>query len=268
MNLRNIIHKSFCVLLFLCFWLCQSRLHAFGNPTHERLTETACNSTEMLNAFALSERNEVIDRLFRGCNIPDAEETSWFMWGHFYDFDTECSDLTKDSALSRMHSHFENAKRLWSAGNRLDAIEELGRGIHYMQDICCMVHVWGRFYNYFNLPTHRTYENALDEAAVAYAHRIAISPNVFDFRFNRGMPIIGVANFYALKTLERYRTNPPSASFWSFFDGPFGVRRAYVGAEEHRGEAKQAVPFEDFELAYQATCELIYSFFQAVGISL
>lgn len=266
MIFNKFINKILCTFILLFYTL--QTTYAFGNPTHERLTEAACNSTHMLNVFDPNEKNGIITRLLKSCNIPDAEETSWLMWGHFYDFNAERSDLTKDSALSRMYSHFQKAKSLWLNGNRFFAIDELGKSIHYMQDMCCMVHTWGRFNNYFNLTTHRAYENALDKVAVAYFHKISISPDVFNFKFNRGMPIIGVANLYVLKTLNRYDKTPPNASFLSFFDGLSTLRDVYVGSEKHRKEAMEAVPFEDFELAYQATCELIYLFFQEVGINL
>jgi len=57
-------------------------------------------------------------------------------------------------------------------------------------------------------------------------------------------------------------------SFWSFFDIAINMRKSMIGADKLRKKIKQLVPFEDFELAYQATCELIYLFFHGVGINL
>ena len=261
------INKIFCIVFVLCYVYCNST-YAFGNPTHEQLTEIACHKTKMLEQFSDDKQKEMLLRLLASCNIPDAEETDRLMYGHFYDFNDECSDLSKDSALFRMHSHFQNATRLWRSGHQPESIDSLGKSIHYMQDMCCMAHTWGRFYNFFNLDKHRTYENAMDVVAVSYAYNILISPELFNFRDGIGTPIIGVANSYVLKVIRRYQNNPPSPSFWSFFDTAIDVRKSIIGADKLREEAKQVVPFEDFELAYQATCELIYLFFQAVGINL
>lgn len=268
MIFNKYINKIFCIVFALCSVYCNST-YAFGNQTHEQLTEIAHHKTKMEEQFSDDKQKEMLLRLLASCNIPDEEETDRLMYGHFYDFNNECSDLSKDSALTRMCSHFQNAKRLWLSGHQLEAIDSLGRSIHYMQDMCCVAHTWGRVYNFFNLDKHRTYENAMDLVAPSYAYNILISPESFNFRDSVDASIRGVANSYVLTVKKRYQNKISlKPSFLSFFDIAIDVRKRMIGTDELHKEAKKAVPFEDFELAYQATCELIYLFFQEVGINL
>lgn len=265
MTFNKYINKIFYIIFIL---LCAPNFYAFGNFTHEQLTEIACHRVKMLEQFTKEQQKIVLSHLLLSCNIPDAQETDWFMWGHFYNFNTECSSLIKDSALSRMNLHFQKAKSLWYNSDRFSSIDELGKSIHYMQDICCIAHLWGRMFNVFNLDKHRKYENAMDVVASSYSYIILQSSTQFNFRDNANMPIVGVANLYALQVISRYQNNLPNPSFWDFFDVTIGIRKRMIGVDKLREKAKKIVPFEDFELAYQATCELIYLFFQEVGISL
>ena len=66
----------------------------------------------------------------------------------------------KDDALDRCNKHFNEALGLWRKGYRDKAMFELGMSLHYLQDMCCYMHLWGYAQNYFPLKliTHLTME--------------------------------------------------------------------------------------------------------------
>lgn len=242
---------------------------AFGGETHRTLTETAFNSIDISQLFRDDEQDELMEHLFKSCNTPDYEETDKnIFYGHFYDFNYECSDLTKHSAMSMMCCHFRNAKNLWADDEKFLAIDELGKSIHYMQDMCCIVHLLGRFdLNNLHLLVHKQYENAMDAVAISYFYKIVQSKDKFDYRYNDGMSVVGIANAYSLQVSSKYNKDILSifcSTLSTFISDMIGIS----DKSEIRIKAKKAIPFEDFEIAYKATCELIYLFFKEVGIEL
>ena len=264
----RLFKRFFLVFIIFCFSY-TSVVTAFGGETHRTLTETAFNIIDISKLFKDNEQDELMDRLFESCNTPDEDETDGnTFYGHFYDFNYECSDLTKHTAMSMMNCHFKNAKKLWNDDQKFMAIDELGKRIHYMQDMCCIVHLLGRFnLNHLHLLVHKQYENAMDAVALSYLYRVFQSKDKFDYRDNDGMNIIGIANAYSLQVSSRYNKDILSifsSTFSVFISDIIGIS----DKSEIRIKAKKAIPFEDFEIAYKATCELIYLFFKEVGIEL
>lgn len=62
--------------------------------------------------------------------------------GHFYDPYTEKNwkDSTEDTCKTNAVRHYNAAKNLYLEGKYADAFEELGRGMHYVQDACQTQH--------------------------------------------------------------------------------------------------------------------------------
>lgn len=63
-------------------------------------------------------------------------------YGHFYDPYTEKNwkDSTGETCKNNARRHYDVAVSLYRAGRTADAFEELGRGMHYVQDACQTQH--------------------------------------------------------------------------------------------------------------------------------
>ena len=122
---------------------------AFGNKSHEQLSELAF--TQVLTDLELTQHLRALPILVRHSTGPDRDEKQglgWYYEAHFFNID---EDLFKsDTALTRMEHHYEYAVKYARGGDWRRAIEELARALHYLQDMCCPVHMWG--YEYNNIP--------------------------------------------------------------------------------------------------------------------
>lgn len=89
------------------------------------------------------------------------ERKGWRLFeGHFFNLET---DLDKeDTALTRMETHYNYSIECAKNNNWEVAIEELARALHYIQDMCCPVHIWGYDFNMCNLDTHYNLEKDWD----------------------------------------------------------------------------------------------------------
>ena len=87
----------------------------------------------------------------RHCTGPDRDENKGiggYYEAHFFNANT---NLDKpDTALTRMEHHYEYAVKYARGGEWRRAVEELARALHYLQDMCCPVHMWG--YTHNNIP--------------------------------------------------------------------------------------------------------------------
>ncbi|MBO4990241.1 MAG: hypothetical protein J6D37_07925 [Clostridia bacterium] len=110
--------------------------------------------------------------LMKGASDPDTIENGGQYKGHFYCYNSSPSkngnyyknaafgilDLAtySPSGRTRFEQHYESALYAWQAGYQSAAMNELGRAIHYLSDMCTPTHVtdWGRFH--FN--RHSQYE--------------------------------------------------------------------------------------------------------------
>lgn len=134
---------------------------AFGNKTHEQLSELAFHQT--LASFGLSPLLLDSSTLVKFSTGPDRDEPKGidgYYESHFFNAET---DLVKpDTALTRMEHHFElSIKSAKTEGNLQKSIKELARSLHYLQDMCCPVHVWG--YDFNNLPDNLLLHHNLED---------------------------------------------------------------------------------------------------------
>lgn len=206
---------------------------AYGNETHETITQSVFVYTGMNNIFSESEQLNVERELMAACVFPDEQEIEFLWQPHFYRPETDCSELDRDNALTRMYSHFRNGVRFWREDNRIEAIKRLGCSLHYMQDMCCVVHLLGWSVNPYNVAVHRTYENKMDTVVWQYCSKLRT-----DFNFREGIDVRGMAIDYSRRVRDSYR----------------GILTT--------------VDLKELRLAHQACCELIYLFFKEVGIIL
>ena len=94
---------------------------------------------------------------------PDINENAWFYKGHFYCYDSKPSEYGTyykngsmivigdgpsfcPTARTRFEQHYEAAIYAWQSNYKIEAIEELGRAIHYLSDMGAPTHAinWGR----------------------------------------------------------------------------------------------------------------------------
>ncbi len=131
------------------FLLPAPRAFAFGNKSHEQLSELAFH--RVLEDLHLTQHLRATPILVRHCTGPDRDENKGiggYYEAHFFNADT---DLDKsDTALIRMENHYKFAVTYARGGDWRRAVEELARALHYLQDMCCPVHMWG--YSHNNIP--------------------------------------------------------------------------------------------------------------------
>lgn len=133
--------------------LTSEKTFAFGSRSHERLSTLAFNrEIAILEKIGwLNEREYsravCLEDLTHSAVDPDRTETggaSRPYAGHFYN---PHYDHFPDNALTRMAEHFDRAINYARRKHKKDAIKELGRSLHYLQDLCCPVHIWGYDFN-------------------------------------------------------------------------------------------------------------------------
>lgn len=230
MNMSRKAISIFCGLILMTFFTLPA-VEAYGEETHKTLTRCVFGCTKMLRIFDKSERLNMEQELLKACVKPDDEEIGFLFEPHFYDPSTVLSKLNKDTALTRMYSHFKNGVALWNRGNKVGSMDELGRALHYMQDLCCVVHSRSWLSNVFDLSTHIRYENDMNRDRNEHLYTIIDSGKLnFDFRGSKDVRY--TANFYSNQ-----------------------IKDCYKGASTK-------ATFEEFEIAYKASCELVYLFFK------
>ena len=138
---------------------------AFGGKSHERLSELAFH--QVLRDFDLTRFLTATPILLLHSSGPDRDEKrglGGFYESHFFNYR---NDLNKrDTALTRMVDHFNWALDYARCGDWRRSLEELARSLHYIQDMCCPVHIWKYSTNCIplNLFLHQRLELVFDEA--------------------------------------------------------------------------------------------------------
>lgn len=82
-------------------------------------------------------------------NQPDIDENQGVYKYHFYNLIIEANFMNeKESALTKCKNHFNKAIEFYKDGNKTEACQELGRSIHFMEDM--------------NTPVHTVYDQPTD----------------------------------------------------------------------------------------------------------
>ena len=145
--------KKFCACILgimLGAVVCGSGVNAFDGPTHKYVTDTSLSFVNNeFKDFKNFYTDDVIEQLLIYCIKPDEDETEGAYKFHFYNPATERNFMgEKESALTRFMGHYRKAVRYYKADRNKDAFEELGRSIHFLEDL--------------NTPVHTNYENVFD----------------------------------------------------------------------------------------------------------
>lgn len=146
---------------------------AFNDIAHKYVTKTSFeafsemnldnnireNYTNLVRASELfkNDEKEYKDLFVTYSTQPDRDETQGIYKYHFYNPITETNFMNeKESALKRSKEHFEKAVSNYKSGNRNMAYQELGRSVHFMEDM--------------NTPVHTAYELPSDSVKKLQLH--------------------------------------------------------------------------------------------------
>lgn len=126
---------------------------AFSSETHQYTTQRGFKILDEVLGGEYSKFYTQDDRtqVFTFCTKPDEDEIDGAYKYHFYNPATEKNFMGEDdSALARCKSHYNRAIYYYKNGNREDAFEELGRSLHFLEDL--------------NTPVHTNNQDLLDTA--------------------------------------------------------------------------------------------------------
>ncbi len=125
--------------------------HAFNGDTHRYVTETSFeNIAEIcskVNCFKISDRDYW--KVVKDYSLkPDEDEIEGAFKNHFYNPVTETNFMgEKVSACTKCVDHYNKAIEYYQKNNKNLAYQELGRAIHFMEDLNTPVHTG------YDLPT-------------------------------------------------------------------------------------------------------------------
>ncbi len=146
---------------------------AFNDAAHKYVTKTSfeafskmnCDDNIRENYPDLAQASELFkkdekeykDLFITYSTQPDIDETQGIYKYHFYNPITETNFMNeKESALKRSKEHFENAVDNYKKGEKNIAYQELGRSVHFMEDM--------------NTPVHTAYELPSDSVKKLQMH--------------------------------------------------------------------------------------------------
>lgn len=106
------------------------------NPlTHGYITQVAYELLRDDNSSAYTFYSGQRANLVRGSVLPDADETNGVFAWHFYGEDGTNWQGGSVTAYTKCIEHYNDAVDLYESGLTASAMEELGRALHYLQDV-------------------------------------------------------------------------------------------------------------------------------------
>lgn len=107
-----------------------------ANPkTHGYITQVAYELIRDDNFAAYYFYDGKLTQLIRGSVLPDADETNNAYAWHFYGENGKNYLGGSTTAYTKCIEHYNGAVALYTSGQQDNAIEELGRALHFLQDI-------------------------------------------------------------------------------------------------------------------------------------
>lgn len=152
------------IIIMLLFTLVSTTIFAFNSETH--LYTTQQGMSIISNTFE-DEITEFYDEksqadIFTYCVQPDFDEnTGVFKW-HFYSPATQKNFIgEKTSALTKFITHYNDAINNYRLNHVSRTWEELGRALHFIEDINTPVHSNAQILidATFQVPMHKSFEN-------------------------------------------------------------------------------------------------------------
>lgn len=144
------------------------RIKAFNSATHRYVTETSLKSISQINEDSLyfDKDDENYWKTIEDYSLkPDEDEIEGAFKNHFYNPSTQKNFMgEKISACTKCVSHFNKAIEYYLNNNKPKAYEELGRSIHFMEDLNTPVHTGYEAYTdvVFKFPLHVRFEKICD----------------------------------------------------------------------------------------------------------
>lgn len=130
----------------------EAGIMAVANPgTHGFITQNAYELLRDDHLAAYTFYSGQRTNLIRGSILPDVDETNGGYAWHFYGPNGKNWSGGSVTAYTKCIEHYNDAVDLYDAGAKASAMEELGRALHYLQDV--------------NVPHH-----AMNEVAVLSNH--------------------------------------------------------------------------------------------------
>ena len=169
---KYIIATLFGMVLFLIF---ENKFMAFNSCAHRFVTKSSLEIITKYNNDLSKAGKKVLfkdkdkkfwDTVEEYSLKPDEDEIYGGYKYHFYNFITEKNFMNeKDSALNRLDMHFNNAVNEYKSKNYELAYQELGRAIHFLEDLNTPVHVVYQMPHdaVVKFPLHVKFEKKCDE---------------------------------------------------------------------------------------------------------
>lgn len=205
------IFKNTLVLFMLSVMLICSAVigtSSFSGSTHEFSTLNGIGlfKEHFKDVFNLLYDDKFESQLKIFCTKPDEDEIEGAFKCHFYNPATGKNFRGEDdSALKRFVDHYNSAVALYKADNKFGAYEQLGRALHFLEDMNTPVHTNNQSFldSAFDSLFHMAFEKKcvkLQEKAT-----VTLTLREFDYYKNNDIEQIGKAcailandNFYAM----------------------------------------------------------------------
>lgn len=272
------------ISFFLICIFSVSNLFAYGGKTHELLTKLVVTKLSLEDKIG----SEVAKNIVESCNFPDDDCTlgaGSFYTSHFFDPDKAFMGLDDQNGTSWWINWFYKKKntkipsnaliaalyfllrayRLWNIDEKKDSMCELGKAVHYIEDMCCSAHQvnWKANLSDAFFLKHSSYESLIDSYVIDRDKRNCLlsEQNNFDFRNDGRFYKLKADNFKELLMYFRtiiigYATISKNTTYGRYA----GYKPYYYW--DARGDD------EDIRYAYQAVISTIYLFFKALNINL
>lgn len=134
--------NSFVLCVFAVMWLIPVSVCAFDGPTHKYVTEKAIELfAKMDDSHKKFYTDSAVKTIMEYCTMPDEDEIEGMYKDHFYNIATEHNFMgEKMSALVKFKQHYKKALTCYKANKTNECWDELGRAIHFLEDLCTPVH--------------------------------------------------------------------------------------------------------------------------------
>ena len=132
---------------------------AFDAYTHQHTTKCGLEilASSMGDEYANFFDENMSQVVYQYCTMPDQDEIQGSFKYHFYNPDTGKNFMgEKESSLFKLNEHYEMAVKNYKINNKQKAFEELGRALHFLEDL--------------NTPVHTNNQNFMDAGKNVLSH--------------------------------------------------------------------------------------------------
>lgn len=162
LGIKKVFTGCLCAMLVFCG--INVKVSAFSSETHQYTTQRglAILDDVLGGKYSSFYTQEDREQIYTYCTRPDEDEIEGAFKYHFYNPATEQNFMGEDdSALRRCTGHYDKSTYYYKSGNREAAFEELGRALHFLEDLNTPVHTNNQdlFDTAFNFTFHVSFED-------------------------------------------------------------------------------------------------------------